>query len=298
MHVRCLVLASVVFLAPTLMAADGASPCSANVPECRTAEKVRVDRSTLLPQVPSSNILIVDEGRPFELGDHREMARTLAGDSAVCSEWLMAAQWRQDIIRQNVNEAHFDNCAFQAGAAYVSSQLEEATRSASALSRSRTAAERGDHLADGLLAMGRALHAIQDFYAHSNFVELVDASEPTDRSLAAVSRPSVWTPEGTRTILDLAKAQRLYSGAWPLGKYSCPSKTLPTHGQLSKDSSKTERGKQKPHHAAWGPDLHEVALAFARLSSADFLKTAMPKELADPCGPRFAMLLMQDSRKN
>jgi hypothetical protein len=213
MFVRWLVLPFViVLLAPRLVAADANSTCSATVADCQTAEKVRVDRSTLLPQVPASNVLIVEEGHPFELGDHRQMARDLSGDSAVCSEWLMAAQWRQDIIRQNMNEAHFDNCAFEAGAAYVASQLKEATRYASELSRSKTAAAHSDQLADGLLAMGRALHAIQDFYAHSNFVELADAGEPADRSLAAVARPPVWTDAGAATILALAKSQRLYSG--------------------------------------------------------------------------------------
>jgi hypothetical protein len=41
-----------------------------------------------------------------------------------------------------------------------------------------------------------------------------------------------------------------------------------------------------------------VALEFARLGSAEFLKAAMPKELAAQCGSRFATLVMLDSRKN
>ncbi len=298
MIVRWRILLSILVLAfmPLLAQASIHEACSVENPACRRSEDSRFDKATLLPKVPSANVLLVTDGRPFGLGDHREMVSRLSGDAAICAEWLMSAQWRQDILRQNVNEAHFDNCAFEPGAAYVASQVEQAFRYAMEYSKSQKPTERDDHLAEGLLALGRALHALQDFYAHSNFVELMDEREPADRALSSIPRPALWTPTGVTTVLELARTQHLYSGAWPLGQYSCPGKSPVTHGQLAKDSSTTERGKKAPLHRSWGKDLHAVALELARMTSAEFLKTAVPKEFSQRCGSRFGCLVLVDSR--
>ena len=75
---------------------------------------------------------------------------------------IIRANLRQDWPRGQLHpEYHFDNCAFAAGEAFVSQQRQAARSALSA--KNREAA---------LAALGRLLHARQDFYAHSNWVRL------------------------------------------------------------------------------------------------------------------------------
>ena len=95
----------------------------------------------------------------FSLPNHFQLIKALKGTKRRCTVELIAAQWRQDLLHQGDSFAHFDNCAFDPGVAFVQEQLAQAKTSA-------------DHDAFGAMAdLGRALHAIEDFYAHSNYVE-------------------------------------------------------------------------------------------------------------------------------
>lgn len=75
---------------------------------------------------------------------------------------ITRANLRQDWPRGQLHpEYHFDNSAFAAGETFISQQRQAARRALSA--KNREAA---------LAALGRLLHARQDFYAHSNWVRL------------------------------------------------------------------------------------------------------------------------------
>jgi hypothetical protein len=75
---------------------------------------------------------------------------------------ITRANLRQDWPRGQLHpEYHFDNSAFAAGEAFIRQQRQTARRALSA--KNREAA---------LAALGRLLHARQDFYAHSNWVRL------------------------------------------------------------------------------------------------------------------------------
>lgn len=58
------------------------------------------------------------------------------------------------------SEYHFDNCRFKAGIRYIEAQYSLAVSQANRDSRK------------ALKAFGRVIHTVQDFYAHSNWIEL------------------------------------------------------------------------------------------------------------------------------
>lgn len=78
-------------------------------------------------------------------------------------ETIMDANVGQDALRYQVGHDHFhyDSNAFAAGDAYVDSQHEQ-TLAALAAGQADAARQ----------AFGRLTHTVQDFYAHSNYVEL------------------------------------------------------------------------------------------------------------------------------
>ncbi len=76
---------------------------------------------------------------------------------------ISEANVKQDALRNQFghDEIHYDNNAFEAGDRYIASQFD------AAVSALREAKAFG-----AWLAFGRALHTVQDFYAHSNYVTL------------------------------------------------------------------------------------------------------------------------------
>jgi hypothetical protein len=62
---------------------------------------------------------------------------------------------------QHKSEFHFDNCAFDEGSAYYQELWEQIRRQAASQNRTRA-----------LRAFGKLLHLVEDFYSHSNWVEL------------------------------------------------------------------------------------------------------------------------------
>ena len=78
-------------------------------------------------------------------------------------EIIIAANCAQDALSYQVGHDHFhyDNNAFQAGDAYLE-QMRRLISESLALGQALPAWQ----------ALGRILHAVQDFYAHSNYVNL------------------------------------------------------------------------------------------------------------------------------
>jgi hypothetical protein len=93
--------------------------------------------------------------------------------------------------------------------------------------------------------LGASLHAVQDFYSHSNWVDL--------HSIEGESTVPLW--------FDVASAQRIQTpvltGAYPDSKPAKPT----DHATLNKDSSQR--------------DLHAEAFDVSRRASADWLKRLM-----------------------
>ena len=101
----------------------------------------------------------------MKLKYHRQILRAALAD-LVGREALLAieaANLGQDTLLNQIghDEYHFDNNAFRAGWRYVRGQM-----------RQIPDALRRDRPREAWAAFGRLSHAVQDFYAHSNYVQL------------------------------------------------------------------------------------------------------------------------------
>jgi hypothetical protein len=192
------------------------------------------------------------------------------------SEILMAIQLADaatDVEFASVNANHFDDCNFSGGSSVVRSSQAEAV----AQFDPAVVTPQRDLLA--MRAFGRSLHALQDFYAHTNWVELggevlVDSSLDAFPTLSPYSTiPSTGfvvvqgskpkhaalnrdedAPYPTNAIVSVklhkSRARGLISGSvdYEPGNF-CPSSVLMTHDELNKDKS-TLADRVQQHEAA------------------------------------------------
>ena len=155
--------------------------------------------------------------------------------------WVVKANRDQD-WHQTESKFHFDNCAFEEGVNYIQSQWSMIDFC-------------DDHYSEAALhAFGRLLHAVQDFYSHSDWVE---------RHLDEESIP-VWD-------LDVKSLPSgLVSGTWKLGFPKKCSSGTPSHGELNKDNRNSSKGKvivnSGPHK---GKSLFELAFEAAVRASIE-----------------------------
>jgi hypothetical protein len=103
----------------------------------------------------------------------RQALRTLF--SAAALEKIVRANLYQDRLAAQIghDEFHFDNNAFEKSYAYIEEQR-----------RLTLTALRSEDAASARAAFGRLTHTAQDFYAHSNYIELwtsrqTDGARPT-----------------------------------------------------------------------------------------------------------------------
>lgn len=138
---------------------------------------------------------------------------------------VIRANLRQD-LHQATSKFHFDNCAFAEGIEYINEQFELALF----LCRSDEGA--------ALEAFGRIIHALQDFYSHSNWIELF------------------WP---IITLWDETIPKGLVSGSTRLGKNKL--KGAPHHRHLNKDrpGNKADRDFK----AKYGVSSYELAFNLA-----------------------------------
>ncbi len=182
---------------------------------------------------------------------------------------LQAANVATDVEFFLVNANHFDDCNFTGGSAVVKNSQAEAV----AQLDPSLATPEADLLA--IRAFARSLHALQDFYAHTNWIELggdvlVDDSLDAFPSLepyssvpssgfvvvqgrkpkrAALNRDEdARYPASAKVTVKLGakRAPGLISGAvdYEAGDY-CPAAVAMTHDELNKDkSSNVDRSQQ------------------------------------------------------
>jgi len=217
--------------------------------------------------------------RGFKLTLHEALAKGTVGRT--CSNLLVRAQWNQDVVHFFDSKAHFDNCAFGPSVTYVQSLLAEAGRAADRRDRDAT-----------LSTLGQVLHAIQDFYAHSNYVELSAASVSRFDQVTPVR---VWEPGAQEKVADQVR-RGLVSGVW---SFSSPQQCLAgarTHDELAKDGPSTDAGQESI--AQWNMTAFQAAYRLADLSSAEFLGSAFRKWpfLEEACGPVLGYAVFVDRR--
>lgn len=186
---------------------------------------------------------------------------------------VQAANVATDVEFFLVNANHFDDCNFSGGSAVVSSSQAQAVTELNP----GNAGPDSDLLV--IRAFGRSLHALQDFYAHTNWIELggevlVDSSLDTFPALrpystipssgfvviqgrkpkhAALSRDEAAPyPESAIVSAKIGKARApgLISGTvdYEEGNF-CPDSVAMTHEELNKDKT-TNVGRTAQHEAA------------------------------------------------
>jgi hypothetical protein len=105
-------------------------------------------------------------------------------------------------------------------------------------------AEKASKVNEAFFALGQALHGTQDFYAHTNYVEMHVGSVTKIQQLKVVP---VWTAAGAEQVQALVKAG-LKSGYVFWGYPQRCSTKSPSHAELAKDSEKTPSGKVRIAH--------------------------------------------------
>ncbi|WP_437818335.1 hypothetical protein [Sorangium sp. So ce1078] len=222
--------------------------------------------------------------------NHEEITSTaLAFLKPAVLKALIAGNVATDPTFLLVNAAHFDDCNFSGGAAFVAKNQAEAVKALGP----GTALLDGDALA--MLAFSRSLHAVQDFYAHTNWVEL-GGDALVDRSLTAFPALTPYSaipstgfivvqgdkPRHTAVVRDAdapypeyavvtvrkrrTTAYGLVSGTvdYEPGDY-CPPPVAMTHDELSKDkTSLSDRTEQ--HLAAKSLAIQQTRHEWCRLN--------------------------------
>ena len=143
-------------------------------------------------------VTCVECDAPFDTATHKQVLDGLAANPYVAE--LRRALDVQDIVHQFESKAHFDNCDFDSAMAYISSLLDEAGQhvgKASAAKQSGIKAEVEGAVRNAFFALGQAMHAVQDFDAHTNYVELTVLSAKKTDDIDVVEP---WTTAGRERI--------------------------------------------------------------------------------------------------
>jgi hypothetical protein len=149
-------------------------------------------------------------------------------------EFVIHANKSQDFY-QTESQFHFDNCAFQDGVDFIARQWTLIQNS-------------GDKYGDvALAAFGRLLHTVQDFYSHSNWIELHDNE-------AIIP---VWDMNLQNLPPDIV------SGTWVIGAPKRCRSGTPTHGQLNKDSDSKTKSPQGCKPVTSGPNQGKILFQLA-----------------------------------
>ncbi len=157
-------------------------------------------------------------------------------------------------LDQFESKIHFDNCTFPQGAGYIAQQWQ--------------GIEAQDELSEvTLTAFGRLTHTVQDFYSHSNWIELHLQDDPVP----------IWDLDVGTLPADIV------SGTWWIGfPKECPA-GAPTHGELNKDDPSSPEGRKVVES---GPNAGQTyfELAFDAAIRATELQFDRLKRLGRPLG--------------
>ncbi len=231
--------------------------------------------SDIVPSLLQANtpVRCIGCDQPFDTTTHKQVLEGLANNPYLAQ--LRKALYQQDIIHQFESRAHFDNCDFDSATTYVSSLLDEANTYVQTAQKAQEAgdvATRNDAAGSAFFAIGQALHAVQDFYAHTNYVEM---QAPKVKKIADIEVIAPWHSKGRDRIKELRK-EGLYSGYvfWGMPQ-RCPTGTT-SHRDLAKDTATTLSGAKKL------PNLqnitqYKVAVFLAREASVGLIEDSFKR---------------------
>jgi matrix metalloproteinase-14 (membrane-inserted) len=188
----------------------------------------------------------------FGGGNHKDItydaARTFANLRVEDVNIFMYGNWSQDDIRtfHDGQERHFTSSFFDDGYQYIQSEWQLINQT--------------NDRVTALLAFGRILHDVQDFYAHSNWVELHEDESPIP----------TWDLQTT--------GGGLWSGYWPNNDSSFARISgTPNHAGSNKDNADSPAGSRKVRSGPnEGKTYFELAKEVATRASAEQMKTFLP----------------------
>jgi hypothetical protein len=171
----------------------------------------------------------------FEIQCHAALTERACPDDPTVRDnlWVIVAANVATDLDQFDSALHFDNCAFALGAQRIDElwQLID-----SPIEQNR------------YVTFGTMIHTVQDFYAHSNWVELHEDVDPVP----------VWDLDLTSLPTDIV------SGTFFLGSPKLCGPNAPTHAQLNKDGPGTEEGRKVVQDGPnKGKTLFDLAFAAA-----------------------------------
>jgi hypothetical protein len=249
--------------------------------------------SDMVPPIDArtTTAVCVGCGEPFDFPGHEMVMKDLLRSAYVAR--LRHAMYVQDIFHQFESKAHFDNCDFDGAIGYLVTLWAETGDYVGVAQQALDATARDAAILDAFFRLGQALHAIQDFYAHTDYVErqVPAARKPTD---IPVIRP--WRA-AERGRLDALRAQGLISGFVYWGfPWRCVTRK-PAHGDIAKDSAATRSGRIKVPHLQ-NLSRHELAVFLAREASKDYLEDAFKQWplLRQANGPHVGFDMLVDRR--
>lgn len=212
-------------------------------------------------------IICGDCDQPFDTGTHDNVLEDLVSNVYVSE--LRKALYFQDIVHQFESKAHFDNCNFDDAIEYIDNLLTIVDSYSKAAIAARAANDSNEFqvaVKSAFFSLGQALHAIQDFYAHSNYVEMSVANVKKSTDIVIVAP---WRKSGKDLITKLIP-RGLVSGHvfWGFPK-KCPA-TVPSHADLAKDKSTTTSGALKVAHLQ-NRSHYQIAVQLAKAASQQFI---------------------------
>ena len=204
--------------------------------------------------VQNNPVTHTDPTGMFDPDIHEEITRLAAGSAGIKNSSFLAdvISWTNttDAMNWNTPAQHFDGLRSQAQinsnfTGYVNSEISKGS----------------------IEGISNGLHAIQDFYSHSNYVEIYLSIHPD-------SKPGdipVYTDaiKGDDSKLKGALAKDLHTGTFELKEKAVGSKDPGSHYKMNKDNDKASANGKK---ATNGTNLHKYAKDLAVRESAKFLK--------------------------
>ncbi|CAG9932033.1 Het-C domain-containing protein [Candidatus Nitrotoga arctica] len=243
-------------------------------------------------------VVCIDCSEPFDTATHKKVLKGLVDNSYIGE--LRKALYLQDSLHQFESKAHFDNCDFDGAIAYIDMLIDQVNGHVNGAQKAKKAGDSAKTQAaahNAFFAIGQVLHAVQDFYAHSNYVELTEQSVNRITDLDVIAP---WQSEGKARINQLRQDGRkgLVSGFvfWGFPQL-CPLGSM-SHADLAKDNATTTSGKVKVANLE-NLSQYDIAVYLAREASIKFLREAFKwwpllKELN---GPNLAFDVLLDRRE-
>jgi hypothetical protein len=272
---HALAVAVLVTMVSGALAAEAAKPAASAAAAKAAAGKAPPPPAPFVPSLTAAKppILCVDCDQPFDTTTHKEVLEGLANNLYIGE--LRKALYLQDTYHQFESKAHFDNCDFDAAIAYIDELYAEAGRYVDAAAKAKAAGKKDEMQKAALsafFALGQTLHGVQDFYAHTNYVELQVGGV---KAVTDIPLVLPWREEGKARIAELRKAGLISGFVFWGFPQACPSGTI-SHGKLAKDAATTTSGKVAIAHLK-NLNQYKIAVFLARETSLRLMTDAFKK---------------------